>query len=114
MVICMMNYEEEAQLQAKKIQSLEFFQKICSRSWVERVLLFGSRSKGFASERADIDLAVDCPKATEQEWLELLDIVENAYTLLPIDLVRYDRLSSSFKQEIMNHHLILYENKGSK
>ena len=30
---------------------------------VERIILFGSRARGEASERADIDLAVECPAA---------------------------------------------------
>lgn len=59
---------------------------------VKRVILFGSRARGDAAERADIDLAVDIAGATHREWQRVLDVVDAAETLLKIDCVRLDGL----------------------
>ena len=57
---------------------------------VERVILFGSRARGDAAPRADIDVAVECPTAHIRRWFEIAEAAENAPTLLKIDLVRLE------------------------
>ncbi len=57
---------------------------------VRRVILFGSRARGDAGPRADVDLAVDAPGLAPREWLRLADMADAADTLLKIDLVRLD------------------------
>ena len=76
---------------------------------VESVILFGSRARGTHSERSDIDLAVVCPEASSRNWLEMTDIIDEAPTLLKIDLVRYGKMREEFKEEIDSEGIVLYE-----
>jgi predicted nucleotidyltransferase len=55
---------------------------------VERILLFGSRARGDHGERSDIDLAVACPGADDEDWAKIWLIVDDAPTLY---LQRSDR-----------------------
>jgi len=73
-------------------RELSFVDQIKSLPGVEQVLLFGSRARGTASSRSDIDLAVAYPSADVLRWQEVLDIVEAANTLLKIDCIRIDSL----------------------
>ena len=50
---------------------------------------------------SDIDLAVACPRATPAQWHEVLDIVEDADVLLPIDCVRLDEAPEALRSRVM-------------
>jgi len=91
-----------------------FFEKLQSMPSIEKILLYGSRARGNNRARSDIDLAIVCPKATDQEWLMIIDITEDADTLLKIDCVRFDTLSDTnpLKQAIVHDGIVIYE-KGS-
>lgn len=75
---------------------------------VDEVWLFGSRARGDASPGSDIDLAVRAPRATVAEWLRVWELVDQAETLLPIDLVRLDRAPDELKDEVARHGERLY------
>ena len=62
--------------------------------FVDAIILYGSRARGEARERSDIDLAISAPSASVREWETLLEIVDDADTLLSIDCVRLDRLGT--------------------
>ncbi|NBC32464.1 MAG: hypothetical protein GVY13_07285 [Alphaproteobacteria bacterium] len=80
---------------------------------VERVILFGSRARGDAGPRADIDLAVACPQAGEAEWLRIAEAVEEeAETLLLIDLVRLEEASADLRDRIRSEGRVLYEQQA--
>lgn len=74
----------------KKIEEYRFFKDMTALPFVEGIRLFGSRARGDGTERSDIDLAILCPAATAGDWQKILDIAENADTLLNIDCVRLD------------------------
>ena len=76
---------------------------------VERVILFGSRARGDAAARADIDLAVQCPDADAQRWSDIQETVEHAPTLLQIDLVRLDTAPAELANVIRSEGRILYD-----
>ena len=98
-----------------KILSYAFFKKLAALPFVQKIALFGSRAKGTNSARSDIDLAIDCPKATPIDWNAIMNIVENADTLLKIDCVRLDTIQSArFKEAILENHVILFERKRAK
>lgn len=82
--------------------------ELAAQPAVCRVLLFGSRARGTARERSDIDLAVDAPGASEQEWARIADTVDEAETLLRIDLVRLDEASGEFREEIEREGVVLF------
>ncbi len=83
--------------------------------FVDRIVLFGSRARGDALDRADIDIAVECPRATDYDWLKVLDVVDDAQTLLKIDCIRYDKLPdrNDLKQAIQKEAVCLFERKKS-
>jgi len=69
---------------------------LAAMPWIDRIVLYGSRARGDHHDRSDIDLAIDCPRASPGEWLDILDLVEErADTLLPMDVVRLDQLAAA-------------------
>ena len=76
---------------------------------VERIHLFGSRARGDAAPRADLDIAVTCPTASRKQWLRIWDLVEHADTLLFVDLVRLEAASAELKARILREGKIIYE-----
>ncbi len=95
------------------LTNYEFLQKLQSEPCVNQLILFGSRARGDARERSDIDLAIDCPSATGMDWRRLKDVIDDADTLLKIDAVRYDALSekSQLKHSINEEGVVLYVKK---
>lgn len=78
---------------------------------VERVILFGSRARGEAAARADIDLAVECPAADIRRWFDIEEAADSAPTLLKIDLVRLDGATAELAENIRREGKVLYERK---
>jgi predicted nucleotidyltransferase len=98
-----------------KLVSYKFFETLASLPFVKKIFLFGSRAKGTNEARSDIDLAIDCPKATVYDWNSIMEIIENADTLLKIDCVRFDRIKSKkFKDAILQDHVILFEREKKR
>jgi len=58
--------------------------------YVKTIRLFGSRARGDHHPRSDVDLAIECPQASSRDWQAIMDLVEQAETLLPIDCVRME------------------------
>jgi predicted nucleotidyltransferase len=80
---------------------------------VERVVLFGSRARGDARPRADIDLAVACPTADARRWSDIVEAAEEAPTLLQIDLVRIETAPADLLAQIQREGRVLYERDSS-
>jgi predicted nucleotidyltransferase len=74
---------------------------------VQRVILFGSRARGDARERSDIDLAVRAPDVSQRDWLAIVEAVENAETLLRIDLVRLEEAPEALRERILAEGRVL-------
>ena len=83
------------------LKKYKFIQKIKQLPFVEKIILFGSRARKTNQSRSDIDLAIICPQATQKQWHDILEIVEEADTLLVIDCVRLDTADYDFKQRIL-------------
>lgn len=93
-----------------KILSYSFFKQLASLPFVKTIVLFGSRARGTHDERSDIDLAIECPRATDIDWNCVMQIIENADTLLKIDCVRLDTVhSKKFKDSILEDQVILFK-----
>ncbi|MCC8368594.1 MAG: nucleotidyltransferase domain-containing protein [Rickettsia endosymbiont of Oxypoda opaca] len=95
---------------SKDIKSYLFIEKLKSLPFVKEIWLFGSRARGDNKKRSDIDLAIICPNITDQEWLKVVDIIENADTLLKIDCVRFEspKISTELYENILKNKKILY------
>ena len=75
---------------------------------VERVILFGSRARGDARDRADVDLAISAPHATRRQWLDIWSLADEAETLLSIDVVRLEEASPELFERISAEGVPLY------
>ena len=95
----------------KAIADYKFFAQLQALAYVEKIILFGSRARGDYRPHSDIDLAIECSKATPQEWDKICIIIEEADTLLKIDCVRRDglRVMESLNQAIQREGVCLYE-----
>jgi predicted nucleotidyltransferase len=94
---------------ATEITNYRFFKDLTTLPFIEKIYLFGSRVKGLHDDRADIDLAILCPLASDMEWDHVLKIIEQSDTLLKIDCVRYDKIKNEkFLNAIMKNHKVLY------
>lgn len=79
---------------------------IASKWGVQKVILFGSRSRGDYGRASDIDLAVSGGDFTQF----CLNIEENAWTLLKFDIINLDNpLKSEFRAMIQKEGVTLYE-----
>ena len=101
----------------KKIQlkNYLFLEKLQTLPVVEKIILYGSRARGDNRERSDIDLAIVCPQANAADWQKIMDIIDDADTLLFIDCVRFDTLSDKnpLKDAIIRDGVVLYEKDRS-
>lgn len=95
---------------SKDIKSYLFIEKLESLPFIEEIWLFGSRARCDNKERSDIDIAIICPNITDQEWLQVVDIIENADTLLKIDYVRFepDKISHKLYENILKSKKVIY------
>lgn len=78
---------------------------------IARIWLFGSRARGDADARSDIDLAVEAPTATPEQWHAILARLEAAPTLLRIDLTRFEDASPELREEIRRTGKVLHERR---
>jgi predicted nucleotidyltransferase len=81
---------------------------------VERIVLFGSRARGDAMPRSDIDLAITCPRADPKIWSDIVEAAEEAPTLLQIDLVRIETAPPELLAEIAREGRALCESNISQ
>ncbi len=83
--------------------------RLVALPWVERAVLFGSRARGDAPPRADIDLALTAPAATLAQWDETVEDLQQVETLLPLDIVRAEEAPTELTARIETEGVLLYE-----
>lgn len=76
---------------------------------LDRLILFGSRAKGTAWQRSDIDLAAPFPDA--QSYFEFVEAVEELPTLLMFDIVDLNSscIDLDVLQSIQEEGIMIYE-----
>lgn len=67
--------------------------------FVRNVRVFGSRATGTARRASDLDLAISAPAASNLEWAELCDALENASLIYELDVVRAERTDNERLRE---------------
>ncbi|MDM8520164.1 nucleotidyltransferase domain-containing protein [Anaerolineales bacterium HSG6] len=80
---------------------------------IERVILFGSRARGDADERSDIDLAIVAPKLALRSWLDIyFALKEEIDTLLQMDVIWWQQATEPLKERIRQEGIVLYEREN--
>ncbi|MBS0185085.1 MAG: nucleotidyltransferase domain-containing protein [Proteobacteria bacterium] len=87
--------------------------KVSSIEDFDAIYLFGSRARGNAQTKSDIDLAINCPTVNSYRWNDICGIIENAPTLIKIDCVRFDELSpnSPLRAEIEKDKIVVFQKR---
>lgn len=80
-----------------------------SMRFVRKAWLFGSRSREDHEERDDIDIAISCPEAGDEQWAQLERFVEQQHTLLKIDLVRLENADADTRLDIQTEGTLFFE-----
>jgi predicted nucleotidyltransferase len=80
-----------------------------------RVVLFGSRARGDASERSDYDFAIEADGLTHAEWSRwCLDTSESAPTLCSLDLVlASEPVREDLRRAIETEGVTIYERRAN-
>lgn len=88
----------------------QFIEKLKNLPFIDEIWLFGSRARKDHQKRSDIDLAIICPNATDKDWLSVMDIIDDADTLLKINCINFDknRISQELFDNILKDKKAIY------
>ncbi len=96
-------------LSCLKINEQAFFLQLTELPFIDTIYAHGSRVKGDAHRFSDLDLAILCPDASEEEWDQIMAIINEAPILIRFDVIRLDKLTDPFSLiELLKHAKILY------
>jgi len=76
---------------------------------IEKAYLFGSRAQGDAGTMSDVDIALSCPDIDRRRWEAIAEAVQDAETLLDVDVIWLEQVSSSLRDEILDTGKVVYE-----
>lgn len=77
---------------------------------IRRVWVFGSRARGNARARSDIDLAIEAPTWSAHQLAELRDAIKQLPMVYPVDAVlRSDALKTEFRDRIERDRKLFWE-----
>jgi predicted nucleotidyltransferase len=90
-----------------------FINQLKSLPFIDEIWLFGSRARGDHRKKSDIDLAIICPNATDDDWLKIDHIIEEADTLLKIDCINFrkNKISDELYHHILKDKKVIYVKK---
>lgn len=94
----------------KKLIPYHFIDDLKDLSFVKKIILFGSRARGDNGPKSDIDLSIECDSIENQDWLKVIEIIDNADTLLKIDCIRLNTVPilSELNKNILKEGRVLY------
>jgi predicted nucleotidyltransferase len=73
------------------------------------VLAYGSRVKGESHEGSDLDLVIISDSVPEEQLARLREAFTDSQLPISIDVLDWNSIPDSFKQEIEKQHFILQE-----
>ena len=91
----------------------QFIKRLKNLPFIDEIWFFGSRARGDYRKKSDIDLAIVCPNSTDNDWIKVMDIIEDADTLLKIDCIKFDKnkISEELFNNILKDRIIIYVKK---
>ena len=94
------------------MEELSFLKPLVKHEVINKIVVYGSRARGDNRVKSDVDIAIDCPQATAQQWDDIKTTVEQLPTLLLIDCVRLDKLNNDLLlQQINKEGKIVFSNE---
>lgn len=75
------------------------------KSYVYKVILFGSRAKKNAKYNSDIDLAILCNEKYKSTIVEEIDELVGVYST---DIVFLDKIGEDIKKQVMEYGIEIY------
>ena len=80
-----------------------------------RILLFGSRARGYAEQTSDFDIAIDAGSKLPLDVIaRIKDEIEELRTLKSIDIVDLNRVNPAFKTIILKTGVKIYDGRRSR
>jgi predicted nucleotidyltransferase len=76
---------------------------------VKRVILFGSRARGYAVFNSDMDLIVDAPDIDGAAWHRLQERMEERRSLVVADLHLLHQMPADWRESALAKSVILFE-----
>lgn len=76
-----------------------------AKSYIKKVVLFGSRAKGNAKYNSDIDLAILCDKEYRGTVVEEIDELIGVYSS---DVVFLDKIQGEIKDQVEKYGVEIY------
>jgi predicted nucleotidyltransferase len=94
-----------------ELQNYKFFTQLRLLPFVKKIILYGSRARGDNGPRSDIDLAIETEATNREDWYKVLEIIEEADTLLGIDCVHLNTLGpdTPLRQAIERDGKLIYQ-----
>jgi uncharacterized protein len=81
-------------------------------SFVEKIILFGSRAFGDHDDRSDVDLAL-VGLITKRQWVHLREQAYHYRTLYWVSIVHWDRNPPALQRRILETGVIIYDKKAA-
>lgn len=88
---------------------LDISTKLADHPEVRRAILFGSRARGEARERSDIDLALEVDDLTDSDWVDLVAALNDLNTLLEIDVINLAESPRALSERVQTEGVVLYD-----
>lgn len=89
---------------------ITFLETVTRSESVKRIIIFGSRSLGDYEDYSDVDIAIDAPHMSKQEWLKLKEFaIYDLNSFIKVSLVFYSTNPKKLKERINETGKIIYE-----
>ena len=96
------------------LSKYNFFHQLKLLPFVQKIYLYGSRTKGDFTYSSDIDIAISC--SDDKNWSLIDDIINNSDTLLKIDYLDLDSLSdhNPLKVNVLKHAILMFDKSSER
>lgn len=87
-----------------------FFRKLTELTFVDAIYVYGSYANNDSDVRSNINLAILCPEAIDNEWRLVTQIVNNAEPMVTVEVIRWDKtpIGSPFQAQIDRNKMPIF------